>query len=330
MLTFENFSQLKVQVGQGEEEAHALRTKIAALQAQLDAQKGSQKGAEKEDKTAQNQIAALEKAASEREKEIKQLRAEVVALKAAVAKAEEAAANARKESESNKKPAAPPPSSDAELKELRAKLKATEDKLAAAFADAQKLTKDLEHSKKAAEDLKKSLQTANSRVAALEAEVKPLESKLAKVEKDLAAAKDELNKVQGEVEGLRIRSKKQEEDLKTRDAKIVELEKMIKDFQALLDARNAADRSSALETELEALRVRCQAAEDVSHSHKMAATEAQAMASIAKIKAETFASQLTESQTTIVELRQRMSELEKAEREALARLVEIPKNVCFF
>ena len=80
--------QLKVQVGQGEEEVRSLRQKLAALQAKLDADKTSQKGADKEDKSAQEKIASLDKAAAEREKEMKQLRAEIERLKAAVAKAE--------------------------------------------------------------------------------------------------------------------------------------------------------------------------------------------------------------------------------------------------
>jgi len=118
--------QLKIQVGQGEDEAHSLRQKLAALQAKLDAEKAAQKGSDKDDKGAQDKIAALEKTAAEREKEVKQLRGEVERLKAAVAKAEDAAAAAKKQ-----EPAKPQPSNDAELKELRAKLKATEDKLAA-------------------------------------------------------------------------------------------------------------------------------------------------------------------------------------------------------
>ena len=60
-----------------------------------------------------------------------------------------------------------------------------------------------------------------------------------------------------------------------------------------MERQNKADMSEGLEKELEALRERCQAAEDVSHTHKMAATEAQALASISKNKADVLGSQLT-------------------------------------
>ena len=130
-------------------------------------------------------------------------------------------------------------------------------------------------------------------------------------------------------------------------------------WQAVVERHNKADKSQALEKELEALRERCQAAEDVSHTHKMAATEAQALASISRNKADVLGSQRagpplsachpvscpplprvssvrkkpkradeqrgwgTESETRMEELRKRVAELEKAAREALARLCKI-------
>jgi len=312
--------QLKIQVSQGEEEAQSLRQKLAALQAKLDAEKAAQKGGDKEDKGSQDKIAALEKAAAEREKEVKLLRGEVERLKAAVAKAEEAAEALKKQQQH---PGKPPPSSenDLNLKELKAKLKSAEDKLASATEELQKKSKELEAALNAGEDAKKAFEAANSRAAALEAEVQSLQSKLSAVEKELGSVKDHLSKAQAEGEGLRIRGKQQEENIKARDVRIAELEKKVADLQALIDSRDRSDGHAS--AELEALRVRCQAAEDATHTHKMAATEARAVASLAKTKAEALEKQLSESQATVGELRNRIAELEKADKEGLARLCRI-------
>ena len=310
--------QLKIQVSQGEEEAHSLRQKLAALQAKLDVEKAAQKGGDKEDKSSQDKVAALEKAAAEREKEVKQLRGEVERLKAAVAKAEEAAEALKKQQQ---QPDKSPPSSEIELKELKAKLKSAEEKLASATEELQKKIKELEAARKAGDDAKKAFEAANSRAAALEAEMQSVQSKLSAVEKELGSVKDHLSKAQAEGEGLRIRGKQQEENIKARDVRVAELEKKVADLQALIDSRDRSDGHA--NAELEALRVRCQAAEDATHTHKMAATEARAVASLAKTKADTLEKQLSESQATVGELRNRIVELEKADKEGLARLCRI-------
>ena len=313
--------QLKIQVSQGEEEAHSLRQKLAALQAKLDAEKAAQKGGDKEDKGAQDKIAALEKAAAEREKDVKLLRGEVDRLKAAVAKAEAKAEEALKKQQ--QQPDKPPPSSEHELslKELKAKLKNAEDKLASATEELQKRNTELEAARKAGDDAKKAFEAANSRAVALEAEVQSLQSRLSAVEKELGSVKDHLSKAQAEAEGLRIRGKQQEEHIKARDVRIAELEKKVADLQALINSRDRSDGHA--NAELEALRVRCQAAEDATHTHKMAATEARAVASLAKTKADALEKQLSESQATVGELRNRIVELEKADKESLARLCRI-------
>lgn len=240
------------------------------------------------------------------------MRAEVVSLKTAVNKAEDAASKAKKESEGIKKAT---PVSDDDVKDLKAKLKAAEDKLVAVSVELQKASKDLEAARKSAEEAKKAAEAAKAHAAELEAEVKRLREQLSSAEDELVGLRKELSKVQSEVEGLKLRGKKLEDDVSTRDARVAELEKKVADLQALLEARSASDKSANLQVELEALRVRCQAAEDASHTHKMAVTEAQALASIAKTKAETLGKQLTESQETIVSLRQRVAELEKADKE---------------
>ena len=74
--------------------------------------------------------------------------------------------------------------------------------------------------------------------------MKPLQVKLLAAEKELGSLKEQLSKVQAEVEGLRIRGKKQEEDIKERDARIVELERKVSHLQALLDSRDSSSRDA--------------------------------------------------------------------------------------
>jgi len=318
----ELLSKLKTQVGQGEEEARSLRSKLATLQAQLDSQKTSQKSSDKDDKAAQSRISELEKVVAERDKEAKQLKGEVASLKASLAKAQQAAAAATKEADSKKGAC-----NDDQLKDVRAKLKAAEDKLAAATAELLKLTKELDSIRKSSEETIRGLravaQSATARVQALDVQLNDAQLTLSTTLSQLAACKDEIKKLENEAEGLRMRGKSQQDLIKDRDARIISLQSQLTDLQVVVERQNKADMSEGLEKELEALRERCQAAEDVSHTHKMAATEAQALASISKNKADVLGSQLTESETRMEELRKRVAELEKAAREALARLCKI-------
>lgn len=201
------------------------------------------------------------------------------------------------------------------MKELKAKLLVAEEKLAAMSSDLQKASKDLEAAQKSADEAKRACEAARARVSELEAEAKLVRDSLTSAQGEVAQLRKELSRVQSEVEGLKLRGKKLEDDLSCRNARVVELEGKVADLQALLDARSASDKSANLEVELEALRVRCQAAEDASHTHKMAATEAQALASISKKKAEAVGAQLSDAEAALAALRQRVAELEKADKE---------------
>ena len=132
-------------------------------------------------------------------------------------------------------------------------------------------------------------------------------------------ARGELGRKQSELEGLQLRGRKQAEDLEMRDGKIVALEQAVKDLQGKL----GEDRSAVLERELEEWRRRCGGAEDACQTHKLAATEAQAMCTLAKNKADTLERELAESRAGAARLEARVKELEKADSEALARLCRV-------
>ena len=135
----------------------------------------------------------------------------------------------------------------------------------------------------------------------------------------MCQARGELGRKQSELEGLQLRGRKQAEDLEMRDGKIVALEQAVKDLQGKL----GEDRSAVLERELEEWRRRCGGAEDACQTHKLAATEAQAMCTLAKNKADTLERELAESRAGAARLEARVKELEKADSEALARLCRV-------
>merc|ERR1719409_2051434 len=135
----------------------------------------------------------------------------------------------------------------------------------------------------------------------------------------MCQARGELGRKQSELEGLQLRGRKQAEDLEMRDGKIVALEQAVKDLQGKL----GEDRCAEIERELEEWRRRCGGAEDACQTHKLAATEAQAMCTLAKNKADTLERELAESRAGAARLEARVKELEKADSEALARLCRV-------
>ena len=168
-------AEAQKKLARAEEEAGALKKKVAALEAQLGVQRKDSKESDASGKALAAKLAALEKLVAEREKEIKALRAEIAALKTALAAAEQAAKSA----------GAGKAGAD-DVKDLCAKLKVAEERLAASVRDKEKVSADLDAARKQAETHKAAAAAATQSVATLESEMKALLAKLQRAEAEAA------------------------------------------------------------------------------------------------------------------------------------------------